>query len=629
MDENDIPDASLEIFQWPYDGKSSSIDDQTKYHAVVDGTYIIASNWLDPTIAFGIRIVSKSGTYTQAQINQYASTYRITIAAPAGYNFPRIDLCGIDTNGFQAWGQTYMSNPTTVGLFEYGAALVIDSPGALEASNGTNSGGITPSLVLTWTLEGFENQTVTTPICRKNFFAVLEEVRQYATYDSSYASLSTGTNGYNPTIQLSLASDMLTNSKYSDEQTRLFDSSAGLEIGHPTNGIPGFMASGSAWQSDYSPFPKDWPVLMEYENKRNLLDYPSTYSSSSPQSMGVTSLPSDKVYTLAMNGMICLKFRTNFALIKLTYPSGTGYKKIQYISMNAGTNYDISTQAYSCYVAGISDYEFWVIFKVSHGWGNNNLPAEQLCRLTFSRPSSQTSTTFTFDFKVAAWNRMVVKHTCTWLIGTNDSTAIGGTAGNKHWVTFSLYKSQYTSASSPNQDSQRSFLQKVGPTVGLKSSTGTITSPDSDYVQACSGPWEMYNLANRIGSGTINGYKVCSIIQLYTLIYYSAYAKYPKVCVHTQYPGTINPSEGMFKTRSYLSSSGYPAFDFEYRENNNTVNNATFAIKLTAPRTVNGQTIDGFADHATSGTVPSIFAEKDSRTWLISTVFYPLGTVPV
>ena len=29
MDENDIPDASLEIFQWLYDGKSSSIDDQT------------------------------------------------------------------------------------------------------------------------------------------------------------------------------------------------------------------------------------------------------------------------------------------------------------------------------------------------------------------------------------------------------------------------------------------------------------------------------------------------------------------------------------------------------------------------------------------------------------------------
>ena len=358
MEDDAIPDASLEVFQWPYDGKSSSIDDQTKYHAVVDGTYIIASNWLDPTIAFGFRIVSKSGTFTQAQINAYATNLTILISTPTGYSFPRIDLCGIATNGFQAWGQSYFSNPTSIGVLEYGAALVINDPGPLEAPNGTNSSAIAPTLVLTWTLQGFADQVVETPICRKSFFAVLEEVRQYATYDSSYTSLSTGTNGYNPTIQTVLANDMLTNSKYSDEQTRLFDSSMGIEIGHPTNGIPGFMASGSAWQSDYSPFPKDWPVLMEYEQKRNLLDYPSTYSSSSPESMGVTSLPSDKVYTLAMNGMICLKFRTNLALIKLTYPSGTNYKKIQYISMAAGTNYDITpNQSYSSYVAGISDYE--------------------------------------------------------------------------------------------------------------------------------------------------------------------------------------------------------------------------------------------------------------------------------
>ena len=213
-------------------------------------------------------------------------------------------------------------------------------------------------------------------------------------------------------------------------------------------------------------------------------------------------------------------------------------------------------------------------------------------------------------------------------IGSNDTIAIGGNAGNKHWITFSLYKSSYTTESATNPDETRSFLEKVGPTVGLKSSTGTITSPDSDYVQACSGPWEMYSLANRIGSGTINGYKVCSVIQLYTLIYYSSYGKWPKVCVHTQYPGTINPSAGMFKTKSYLSSSGYPAFDFEFRTNNNTVNNATFALKQSAPRTVNGQTIEGFADHATSGTTPTIFAEKDSRTWIISSVFYPLGNVP-
>lgn len=614
MDENDIPDASLEIFQWPYDGKSSSIDDQTKYHAVVDGTYIIASVGISTTIAFGIRIVSKSGTYTQAQINQYASTYRITIAAPAGYNFPRIDLCGMGTSGFQAWGQAYMSNPTTVGLLEYGAALVIDSPGSIEAANNVNSGGITPSLVLTWTLQDFENQVVTTPICVKNYFAVLEEVRNYAIYDSSVKS---SYSGHAATVQTVLASDMLDSSRYSDDQTRLFDSPTGMDIGNQITGIPGLNVG--VPMTDYSPFPKDWPILMEYTNHR------IPYSS-----MGIIDA-STTTYGININNMLALKFRTNFQTIKLTYTgSGTGRNYIEYMSFSASKLYNLRTNGYPCTMVGVSDCEFWIIFKMSHALGSS-AGYSQACKLTFSQTeASGRTSTIDFNFNFITRRRMILKHCCTWLI-PNNSTGISnweGSINNKHWIVFSLYPSNTntTNDGPSNENYPYSWFEKVGPPIGKLSTTGSIPSNSQaglSYENVCGGPWEMYN-ANRIGGGVAGSCRICAAIQLYAVEENSHNKPFLKICVHTQYPtdNSLSPADSMFAAGSYTNASGFPwsTSVFNHLTNNqvNTIPDATFSLKL-------GSNV-GIGNYP-GGSSLTIADPYNARAWVVNTIFSPVQAI--
>lgn len=616
LEDDAIPDASLEVFQWPYDGKSSSIDDQSKYHAVVDGTYIVASVGTNPTIAFGIRIVSKSGTFTQEQIYEYASTYRIVIEAPSGYYFPRIDLCGMGTSGFQAWGQAYMSNPTTIGLLEYGAALVIDSPGSVEVANGTNSGGITPSLVLTWTLQNFENQVVTTPICVKNYFAVLEEVRNYAIYDSSFTAKALSNS--NPVIQQSLADDMLNDERYGDEQLRLFDSSLGLEF---TWELPGARLDSTNYnETDLTFIPKDFPFLMEYRDKTNLISHPNTYNSSSPQSMGVTTNTSD-ICNMNMNNMIAFKFRTNFQTVKLSYPSSTYYKKIQFVSMNTTTTYNLRTSAYPVKFVGVSDCEFWVVFKIAR----YNQPGviTQSCRLTFTQSeASGRTTSMTFDFKITPRNHMILKFHYVW--GLANAIPNWSGPGNPHheldhWLTYKAYVSD-----SYEGENNITYFTKVGPPIG-EVNPYPITGGDSSLY---SGPWEInnpwnsYSLANTIyGGAYYGGLTLCGVVQLYdvecTLLTNTSSRRYIKVNMYTQNPenGTPTADSSMFSGAAYLANNTTTRLPKVIGDS--SLSAAPFSLKLRASKSTGWYSGQG-------GTNTNyIFHNYDPRTWIVNTFFSP------